>query len=225
MSNDESDEQILDEAAPRSVEIVAIGASTGGPAALFEMLGAIDAHFVTPVVITQHIPPVFSRYLAQRLNDTSPLDVHEAVDGELVRSGVALLAPGDVHLSLERTPLGIAVRHDVSPAVNYHRPSVDVMFRSVATIYGAAALAVVLSGSGRDGVGGCHALQAAGATVVVQNRASSASWGMPGAVVRNGLADQVVSIADMAAVITARTLASPALNRTVSTRSPTTGLR
>lgn len=185
----------------RRLDIVAIGASTGGPNALTALLSALPGDFSRPIVVTQHMPPVFTRYLAQRLDDVSDLQVREARHGDLVEAGVVLLAPGDVHLTFERTSHGVAAVLDHSTPVQFNRPSIDVMLRSVASVYGGRALAVVLTGMGRDGVDGCAAVQAEGAVVLVQDQASSVVWGMPGAIHAAGLADHVVPIGQMALAI------------------------
>lgn len=185
----------------RRLDIVAIGASTGGPNALTALLGALPADFSRPIVITQHMPPVFTRYLAQRLGDISELDVREARHGDLVEAGVVLLAPGDVHLTFERTSHGVAAVLDHSTPVQFNRPSIDVMLRSIASVYGGHALAVVLTGMGHDGLDGCAAVKAEGAVVLVQDQASSVVWGMPGAIHGAGLADLVVPIGQMASAI------------------------
>jgi two-component system, chemotaxis family, protein-glutamate methylesterase/glutaminase len=185
----------------RRLDIVAIGASTGGPNALTTLLSALPADFSRPIVVTQHMPPVFTRYLAQRLDDVSDLHVREARHGDLVEPGVVLLAPGDVHLTFERTSHGVAAVLDHSTPVQFNRPSIDVMLRSVASVYGGHALAVVLTGMGRDGVDGCAAVKSDGAVVLVQDQSTSVVWGMPGAIHAAGLADQMVPIEQMAQAI------------------------
>lgn len=184
-------------------EIVAIGTSTGGPNALADVLGALGAVDV-PVVITQHIPPVFSAMLAQRLDTISPMPVREAADGDVLAPGTVWIAPGDRHLLLRRHAAGVAIELGDGPPENSCRPSVDVMFRSVAEVYGGAVLAVVLTGMGSDGLRGAEQLRALGATVIVQDQASSVVWGMPGAVASAGLADAVVPLTDVAAEIRRR---------------------
>jgi two-component system chemotaxis response regulator CheB len=185
----------------RRLDIVAVGASTGGPNALTTLLGALPADFSRPIVVTQHMPPVFTRYLAEQLDNVSDLKVREARHGDLVEPGVVLLAPGDVHLTFERTSHGVAAVLDHSTPVQFNRPSVDVMLRSINSVYGGHALAVVLTGMGRDGMDGCAAVKADGAVVLVQDRASSVVWGMPGAIHGAGLADRVVPIDQMAPAI------------------------
>lgn len=187
--------------AARRPEVVAIGASTGGPSALTTLLATLPAEFDRPLLITQHMPPLFTRYLAERLDDASPLLVREARHGDVVEPGVALVAPGDVHLAVERTAHGIAVVLEHTPPVQFNRPSIDVMLRGVTTVYGGDAVAVILSGMGRDGVEGCRSLHGLGGTVLVQDPASSLVWEMPGAVHAAGAADAVVPIDQLADAI------------------------
>lgn len=184
------------------IEVVAIGVSTGGPNALAEVFGSLPATLPAPVVVVQHMPPLFTSYLAQRLDSDSALAVKEATSGETLHAGGAWIAPGDYHLSL--TPSGGDVRirlHQSSPE-NSCRPAVDVLFRSVAELYGPRALAVVLTGMGQDGLRGCESIRQAGGRVLVQDEASSVVWGMPGAVARVGLADETLPLDRIAGRIT-----------------------
>jgi two-component system chemotaxis response regulator CheB len=178
-----------------------VGASTGGPNALCELLVGLGADFPVPLVIAQHMPPMFTRLLAERLALESRLKVTEAASGDALGPGIALLAPGDHHMRLVRATTGLAVLLNQGPAENSCRPSVDVLFRSVAETCGDAALAVVLTGMGQDGVGGCERIRAAGGQVLVQDESTSVIWGMPGLVVRAGLAHRVVPLDEMAGVI------------------------
>ena len=185
-------------------ELVAIGSSTGGPNALSTVLGQLPAGFDKPIVIAQHMPAVFTRYLAQRLDGCSRIRVREAEHGDLLEPGLALVAPGDHHMSLRRTSAGVSVVLDQSAPVNFCRPAVDVLFRSAADVYGGDVLAVVLTGMGHDGRDGCAVLKQRGATVIVQDQASSVVWGMPGAVHQSGLADAALPLDDVGAAITQR---------------------
>jgi two-component system chemotaxis response regulator CheB len=180
-------------------EIVAIGVSTGGPNALAEVLRDVPADFPVPVVIVQHMPPVFTKYLAQRLDETSPLQVREARAGERLHAGGVWLAPGDYHLALSRVGDSVITQLHQGPPENSCRPAVDVLFRSVAQQYGAATLAVVLTGMGADGLRGCEAIAEAGGRIVAQDEATSVVWGMPGAVVGASLADDIVPLDQIAA--------------------------
>ncbi|MCY3004196.1 MAG: chemotaxis response regulator protein-glutamate methylesterase, partial [Planctomycetota bacterium] len=186
------------------IDVVAIGVSTGGPNALSEVLPCIPKDFPVPVVIVQHMPPGFTLNLAQNLNGKSKIEVREGVDGDLVRPGLALIAPGDFHMQLQRKGTAIAVSMNRGAPENFCRPAVDVLFRSVVDVYGGNALCVVLTGMGQDGMLGATAIGAAGGTVLAQDEATSVVWGMPGAVARAGLADDILPLARIAGEIDRR---------------------
>ena len=174
---------------------VVIGVSTGGPGALAEIMPMFPADFGLPVLIVQHMPPIFTRLLAERLNTLTPLHVEEAVEGALVEPGRVFIAPGNYHLTVRRNVEGAAVvaLHQ-SPPENSCRPSVDVLFRSAAEVYGGGVIAVVLTGMGLDGAQGAKELHSRGARVIAQDAASSVVWGMPSGVVNAGVADAVVDL-------------------------------
>jgi two-component system, chemotaxis family, protein-glutamate methylesterase/glutaminase len=176
---------------PARIDIVAIGTSTGGPNALTRLLPQFPADFPVPIVIVQHMPPMFTRLLADRLNRRARLKVQEGQEGNKVESGQVWIAPGDQHMTVARKggDVVLALRQD--PPENSCRPAVDVLFRSVAQIYGANALAVVLTGMGSDGTRGARAIRDAGGVVIVQDEATSVVWGMPGSVVAASLADRI----------------------------------
>lgn len=180
------------------VELLAIGSSTGGPDALASVLPLLPRDLAVPVVITQHMPPVFTRLFAQRLDAKCGLAVKEAEDGDRLEPGRVLVAPGDRHLVLERRGTAVVVRLSDAPAENFCRPAVDVMFRSAAAVYGERVLGVVLTGMGSDGARGSEVLRAAGGEVVVQDQASSVVWGMPGAVVAAGQESRVLPLSEVA---------------------------
>jgi two-component system chemotaxis response regulator CheB len=186
------------------VDLLAVGCSTGGPDALGVVLQALPTELPVPVVVTQHMPPVFTKMFAERLNRTTRLTVVEAAEGMPLQAGTVYIAPGDKHLVLQRRGAAIMTHLSGAPAENSSRPSVDVMFRSVAALYGASAYAVVLTGMGHDGRDGARDLRAAGAEVLAQDEASSVVWGMPGAVVGAGLADVVVALDRIAAAVLTR---------------------
>lgn len=186
------------------VDIVAIGVSTGGPNALAELLPRLPAHFPAPIVIVQHMPPIFTRLLAERLAAQSALPVAEAEAGEVLRPGQIRLAPGGSHLALERQGAQVRLQLNQDPPENSCRPAVDVLFRSVAATYQGNALAVVLTGMGNDGLRGCEAIRNAGGQILVQDEASSVVWGMPGFVARAGLADGQIALNQMAGEILSR---------------------
>lgn len=190
--------------AQQRVDAVVIGVSTGGPDALTTLVGALPADLPVPVVVVQHMPPVFTALFAQRLNSKSPLQVDEARAGDRPRPGSVLIAPGDFHLRLRSDRSGVVAMLDQGTPENYCRPAVDVLFRSAAETYGAGVLAVVLTGMGADGARGAERIIEKGGSVIVQDQASSVVWGMPGAVVAAGLADEILPLTAMAAAIRAR---------------------
>lgn len=182
-------------------EILAVGVSTGGPNALAELLGGLPADFPIPVVIVQHMPAVFTRLLAERLDAHSPLAVREAAGGEELTAGTVWLAPGDYHLEVTRRQSRMYSRLHQEPPENSCRPAVDVLFRSVAAVHGPGALAVIMTGMGQDGLRGCEAIRRAEGRVFAQDEATSVVWGMPGAVVRANLAEQILPLGELAAAI------------------------
>lgn len=179
---------------PERVDIVAMGVSTGGPNALASLLPALPANFPAPVVIVQHMPPLFTKRLAQRLSQTCQLQVAEGFDGAMLRAGQAWVAPGDFHMMVDREGNQVRIRTHQEPPENSCRPAVDVLFRSLAKTYGAGTLAVVLTGMGQDGLAGCQCIREAGGQILVQDEASSVVWGMPGMVANAGLADRVLPL-------------------------------
>jgi len=187
------------------VDVLTIGSSTGGPDALTSLLPLLPPTFPVPVVIVQHMPPVFTKMFAQRLDGKCSLSVKEAEDGDVVAPGRVLIAPGDRHMELRRVGNAVRVKLTSGPAENFCRPAVDVLFRSVAAAYGERVLAAVLTGMGSDGARGAEVLRRGGAEVLAQDEASSVVWGMPGAVVAAGLAHRVLSLNQLAREITAVT--------------------
>jgi two-component system chemotaxis response regulator CheB len=188
----------------RIVDIVTIGVSTGGPNALAELMPAIPAKFPVPIAIVQHMPPVFTRLLAERLNANSPVTIREGIAGQELKAGEVWIAPGNYHMVLEKTATGSRIALQQEVPENSCRPAVDVLFRSVARIYGASTLAVILTGMGQDGLRGCEVIREAGGQVLAQDEASSVVWGMPGFVANAGLADKVLPLDQIAAEIIRR---------------------
>jgi len=178
-------------------QVLLVGSSTGGPDALATVLGQLPADLGVPVLVVQHMPPVFTTMLAQRLDRLSPLTVREAVDGDVPRAGEVLLAPGDFHVRLVSGAGGVRLRLDQGPQENFCRPAVDVLFRTAAEVYGGRAVATVLTGMGHDGLEGVRVLAGRGARVLVQDEATSVVWGMPGAVALAGLADETLPLSEM----------------------------
>jgi two-component system, chemotaxis family, protein-glutamate methylesterase/glutaminase len=192
-------------AAAGRVEVVAIGTSTGGPNALAALLPALKSDFCVPIVIVQHMPPLFTRLLAERLNKQSAISVHEGAKGEVLKAGHVWIAPGDYHMRVARAEESVRLSMNQEPPQNSCRPSVDVLFESVAEVYGANALAVVLTGMGSDGLRGAERIREAGGQVIVQDEASSVVWGMPGAVATAGLAEGVYPLNQIAGELERRT--------------------
>jgi two-component system chemotaxis response regulator CheB len=182
--------------------VVLVGVSTGGPAALEKFLPAISEDFPLPILIVQHMPRLFTALLAERLDGLCRLSVREAEAGAQPAAGVVHLAPGDWHMELSGSPEHCALRLNQAAPEQHCRPSVDVLFRSAVSVYRAGVLAVVLTGMGSDGLDGCRAVHSVGGRVLVQDRKSSAVWGMPGVVAEAGLADQVLPLEAMAGEIT-----------------------
>ena len=174
--------------------VVVIGVSTGGPTALGAILPEFPHGFPLPVLVVQHMPPLFTRLLAERLHSTCRLPVAEASQGEPVEAGKILIAPGDFHFKVASNGGGARVCLDQSPPQNSCRPAVDALFASIGEVYGGAVIAVILTGMGQDGLRGAEILKAQGASVLAQDEASSVVWGMPGAVVNAGLADRVLPL-------------------------------
>jgi two-component system chemotaxis response regulator CheB len=192
------------------VEVLAIGTSTGGPNALSELLPALPRDFPVPIVVVQHMPPLFTRLLAERLDRESEIQIREGVAGGVLDPGQAWIAPGDHHMVVERHDRTVKLGLNQEPPENSCRPAVDVMFRSVSKVYGPATLAVVMTGMGSDGVRGSADVRECGGTVIVQDEASSVVWGMPGQVAASGLADGIVPLAELASEIERRVRSSGA---------------
>jgi two-component system chemotaxis response regulator CheB len=186
----------ISDCAPR---VVAIGISTGGPTALASIIPLIPRGFGLPILIVQHMPPLFTKLLCERLQERSPLCVREAVDGEVVKPGSILLAPGDFHMRVEvrsgeREP---RISLDQGPPENSCRPAVDALFESLAKVYGGATIGAILTGMGHDGLRGARLLKKAGATIFAQDEESSAVWGMPRAVAEAKIADGIFPLGDI----------------------------
>ena len=184
---------------------VVIGVSTGGPAALTTLIGALPGDLRAPVVIVQHMPPVFTRLLAERLNGQAAVSVTEATAGERVHPGHVYIAPGGHHLRLVRNGQAVELALDDGPPENSCRPAADVLFRSAAAAYGSDLLGIVLTGMGSDGTRGAEAIRGAGGSVIVQDPSNAVIGSMPSAVISAGLSEAEVPIELMAAEIAART--------------------
>ncbi len=185
-------------------EILAIGCSTGGPQALFRLLSDLPKPFPLPILIVQHMPPIFTDILAQQLSRSTGIETCEAKDGQRIFAGCAYLAPGDFHMRISREGSVARLVLTQDAPVNYCRPAVDPMFESVAAAFGQHVLAIVLTGMGKDGLAGARIIGDAHGTVIVQDEESSVVWGMPGAVATAGLASDMASLAKLADLIVKR---------------------
>ena len=181
-------------ATPRAL---VVGSSTGGPQALFRFLGDLGRRVRQPILVVQHMPAGFTRILAEHLSKTAGVDAREAVAGEALVPGRIYIAPGDWHMTIVGGAAAPTLKLDQAPAVNFCRPAVDPLFASAAASFGSAALAVVLTGMGHDGLAGGRAIVAAGGSLLAQDEASSVVWGMPGAVATDGLCSAVPPLADL----------------------------
>jgi two-component system chemotaxis response regulator CheB len=190
--------------AGRRIEIVAIGTSTGGPNALAEVVPRVPRDFPVPIVVVQHMPPIFTRFLAERLAGRSEIQVEEGQAGAALAPGKAWIAPGNFHMTVSRVANERRLKLNQDAPEHSCRPAVDVLFRSVAEAYGGGVLGVVMTGMGSDGVLGAQRIRAAGGEVIVQDEATSVVWGMPGLVQAAGEADGVFPLGELAGEITRR---------------------
>ena len=185
-------------------DLVVIGVSTGGPDALTKLLLQLPGDFELPICIVQHMPAEFTGKLAARLDAASELTVREAQAGDRLEAGTVYIAPGDFHMVLERVDGHDFISLNQNPLENSCRPSADPLFRSAAAIHGSRCLGVVMTGMGQDGLKGSEVLFAAGATILVQDEASSVVWGMPKLVAQAGLAEEQVPLERMAKAVLER---------------------
>jgi two-component system chemotaxis response regulator CheB len=184
-------------------EVVAIGTSTGGPPALQAIIPRLPAHLGAPLLVVQHMPPGFTRSLAERLDQRSRLRVREAEDGEVLKAGTVLVAPAGRHMKVRRREGQTRIWLDEEPKAALHRPAIDVLMASVAKVFGRRALGVLLTGMGADGVEGLRAIRAAGGRTLAESEESAVIYGMPKAAVEAGVVDQTVTLARMADEIVA----------------------
>jgi two-component system chemotaxis response regulator CheB len=190
--------KIATSAAPRNV--IAVGASTGGTEALRVFLGALPAD-CPPVVIVQHMPEVFTRAFAERLNKECAVEIAEAKDGDQLRNGLALIAPGNRHMLVNRSGGDYVIQVSDGPLVSRHRPSVDVLFRSVAISVGGKAVGVIMTGMGDDGAEGLGEMKEAGAITIAQDEASCVVFGMPKEAIARGVVDAVMPLEKIAGAV------------------------
>jgi two-component system, chemotaxis family, protein-glutamate methylesterase/glutaminase len=202
------------------IDILAIGTSTGGPNALAELLPAIPMDLPVPIIIVQHMPPLFTRLLAERLNKQAAISVHEGEAGKKIEPGHAWIAPGNYHMTLERQGTAVQLNLNQEPPENSCRPAVDQLFRSVSSVFGPNVLAVVLTGMGSDGVQGAQHIRERGGQVFIQDEESSVVWGMPGQVAAAGLADATYPLSQMASEIVRRVSQQRSTQRQTADRKP-----
>jgi len=183
------------------LQICVIGISTGGPNALRQVFASIDADFPLPIVVVQHMPAGFTAEFARSLDKHCALEVKEAEEGDLVKKGRILIAPGDWHVELEKKSLAAIVHLNQNEATNGHRPSAGVLFKSAAKQYGSSVLAVIMTGMGRDGAAEIGEVYRAGGLTLAQDESSSVVFGMPKVAIEMGHVEKVVSLGEMAATL------------------------
>ena len=183
------------------IEIIAIGISTGGPNALRQLLPRIRNDLSLPILIVQHMPAGFTEEFAKSLDKISPLEIKEAEDGDIIKAGRILIAPGNNHLEISNKPLAKIIKLSQKPVVNGHRPSADVLFSSIFQVYGGRSLAIIMTGMGRDGVKGIGAIYRAGGLTIAQDEASCIVFGMPRVAIDKGYIHKVVPLGKMAEII------------------------
>jgi chemotaxis response regulator CheB len=184
--------------------VLAIGASTGGPNALGELVRGLPGDLGVPVLLVQHMPAHFVALLADRLSAQGKTPFRVAKEGDRLEPGQGYVAPGEIHMAVKATPDGPVITLLDTEPENLSRPAVDVLFRSVAQVFGANTVALVLTGMGADGRRGCEAIRAAGGQVLAQDEATSIVWGMPGAVTKAGLAHEVLPLNELADAVVRR---------------------
>jgi two-component system, chemotaxis family, protein-glutamate methylesterase/glutaminase len=175
-------------------QVLVIASSTGGPNALARVLSQLPRDFSLPILIAQHMPPLFTASLAERLEREAQRPCREARDGETIQPGHTYMAPGDFHMRVRRVNGQPIIRLDQGPAINFCRPSADALLESVVEVYRGSVLTLILTGMGEDGLRGCQAVARAGGRIIAQDRATSVVWGMPGAVANAGIASMVLPI-------------------------------
>lgn len=184
-------------------DVIAIGSSTGGPQALFTLLGTMRAGTVSqPILITQHMPATFTTILGEHISRVSGWEAREGQDGEVIKGGRVYIAPGDFHMVVEVKGTDKIIRLNKNPPENFCRPAVDPMLRSIAAAYGKRVLACILTGMGSDGLKGGQAVVASGGTMIAQDEGTSVVWGMPGAVATAGICSAVMPLPEIAPWIT-----------------------
>jgi len=189
------------ETSAAAVEVIVIGVSTGGPSALREILPKLPADLAVPILIVQHMPPLFTASLARDLNDVSKINICEATHRQAIKPGTVYIAPGGSHMRVAGAQGNHFIEITDDPPVRACRPSVDYLFESTAKVYGASALAIVLTGMGNDGTAGCRAISTRGGRIIAQDEASSTVYGMPRQVIEAGLAERAEPLQNIATTI------------------------
>lgn len=182
-------------------KILAIGTSTGGPRALQEIITRLPGNLPCGTVIVQHMPPGFTRSLAERLNSLSSLTVKEAEHNDIILPGMVLIAPGDYHMIVEREGNKKVVKLNQSPPIGGHRPAVDPMMDSVAKVYGKQSVGVILTGMGHDGAKGIQAIKEQGGYTIAEDQSTAVVFGMPKSAIELGVVDKVAPLSAIAAEI------------------------
>lgn len=182
-------------------QVIAIGTSTGGPRALQEIITRLPGNLPCGVVIVQHMPPGFTKSLSERLNSLSSLTVKEAEHNDIIRPGLVLIAPGDYHMSIEREGQKKIIKLNQNPPVGGHRPAVDPMMESVAKVYGARSVGVILTGMGHDGAKGIQAIKQSKGYTIAEDQSTAVVFGMPKSAIELGVVDKVAPLSAIAAEI------------------------
>jgi two-component system chemotaxis response regulator CheB len=201
VSSAQSWEKITPRRDPDRPEIIAIGISTGGPNALRKVFAEIDPGLSVPILVVQHMPAGFTKEFAASLDRVCPLEVKEAAEGDIIKAGRILIAPGDAHISIEKKSLASIIRLQDTDLVNGHKPSAGVLFDSVAKNYGNKSLAVIMTGMGKDGAREIGKVYGEGGMTIAQDQDSCIVYGMPRVAIENDYIRKVVSLSDMATTI------------------------
>ena len=192
-------------------QLFAIGCSTGGPNALAALFSEITGPLPVPAVIVQHMPPLFTKMLAERLGKNSPNKFFEGEENQILEPGCVYIAPGGQHMEVRRDGASFRLHLTDSPPENSCRPAVDVLFRSIAPLFGPNILALIMTGMGQDGLRGCQLVRERGGRVLAQDEATSVVWGMPGYVAQAGLAEKVLPLNELGAEVMRRLRVYPRL--------------
>lgn len=193
--------QICKPRANISINAVGIGISTGGPDALLKLIPALPKNLQVPIFLVQHMPAMFIKLLVQRIQVKSTVRVCEATHAQAVTPGTVYIAPGDHHMTVDYLQGRYIIRLNENPPVNYSRPSVDVLFESLAVSYQDHLLAIVMTGMGKDGLAGCQKIKENNGLIYTQDQNTSTVWGMPGAVANAGLSQKSLALADISGAI------------------------